>query len=379
MKIALINSDWNNEYRAKFNKMGGVGYYRLWLPKLGLEKITDWDIDFIGTEFTKMIDATSEDTILRSYVDFFNKYDLVILKHFDNPNAGRFIVAASDYTGTPFITDLDDDILSVREDQPASQKGYNKGEIQRVTVGTMLSFSKALFVTNEYLGENIQKMIKTMCGVDLPYYVLPNSNNAEEWAKFKSKKPKGKTVIGWHGSITHNADLEMVLPTLYRILKENKDVYLEFMGGITLDYALEVFKDWDDDCLNRIKILKGTKAWDTFPYQLMKKKWTIGIAPLIDDQFNRSKSNIKWFEYTMKHIPTVASNVEPYRSITDGVTGLLCDTPDDWYNKLTQLIKDTKLQDKLATNAYKEITKKWQYTTRAKDYKKAIKSVLKAK
>jgi glycosyltransferase involved in cell wall biosynthesis len=377
MRIALLNTDSNNKYRQKFNKMGGVGYYRLWLPKIGLEKITDWEIDFIGTEFGKDFNTTNDDTTLRGYVDFFNQYDLVILKHFDNPNAGRFIMAASDYTGVPYITDLDDDVLSVREDQPASKLGYNKGEVQRVTVGTMLSFSKALFVTNDFLGKNIQTMLKDMCKKEVPYFVLPNSNNAEEWAKYKSKKPKGKTVIGWHGSITHNSDLEMVLPVIERIMKEDDSVYLELMGGVTSEYAIKTFKEWDLKLFNRVKLFSGTQAWDKFPYTLMKQKWTIGIAPLIDDQFNRSKSNIKWLEYTMKHIPTVASNVEPYRSITDGVTGLLCDTPDDWYNKLTTLIKDTKLKDKLAKNAYKEVLKKWQYTTRAKDYKKAIDSVLK--
>lgn len=379
MKIALVNTDANNEYRLKTNKMGGVGYYRLWLPKLALESCTDWEIDFIGTEFTDNIDITNDDTILRSYVDFFNQYDLVILKHFDNPNAGRFIMAASDYTGVPYITDLDDDVLSVREDQPASKLGYGKGEVQRVTVGTMLSFSKALIVTNDYLGKNIQTMVKDMCGVEVPYFVIPNYNNLEEWSKFKSKTNKDKTVIGWHGSITHNADLEMVFPVLERIMKEDKSVHLELMGGIKKEYALEVFKNWDLDLLNRLKIIPGTQAWYNFPYHLMKQKWDIGIAPLIDDKFNRSKSHIKWLEYTMKHIPTVASNVEPYRGITEGVTGLLCDTPDDWYTKLKLLIKDKKLRTKLSKNAYKEVSTKWQYQNAGKLYKKAITSVLKLK
>jgi len=379
MKIALLNTDANNEYRKKHNKMGGVGYYRLWLPKLAMETCTDWDIDFIGTEFGNDFDLTNDDTLLLSYIKFFNKYDLVILKHFDNPNAGRFIMAASDYTGVPYITDLDDDVLSVRQDQPASKLGYNKGEVQRTTVGTMLSFSKALFVTNDYLGKNTQDMIKEAFGVEIPYFVIPNYNNLAEWDKFTSKTNKNKTVIGWHGSITHNADLEMVFPTLERIMKEDKTVHLELLGGISSEYAINTFKEWDLKLLNRLKIIPGTPAWQNFPYHLMKQKWDIGIAPLIDDRFNRSKSNIKWLEYTMKRIPTIASNVEPYKSITDGVTGLLCDTPDDWYNNLKKLIKDTKLRARLAKNAYKEVSTKWQYKHAGKLYKNAIESVLKVK
>lgn len=378
-RICFLNSDWNNAYRQKYNKFGGVGYYRMWLPKLGLDKITNWKVDFVGSEFTGMIDATSEDTILKSYVNFFKKYDLVVLKHFDNPNAGRFIVAASDITGVPFVTDLDDDVLSVRENQPAYEKGYKKGGLQNTVVATMLSFSKALFVTNEYLGKKISGEIEKMCGVKLPYYVLNNYNNAEEWAKWKSKQNKGRTVIGWHGSITHNSDLEMVFPILKRILREHPTVKLALMGGITSDYAIEVFKDWDLDLLNRIELKAGTQAWDKFPYKLMKQKWDIGIAPLIDDEFNRCKSHIKWQEYTMKGIPTIASNVEPYRGITGGVTGLLCSTPEEWYEALYHLIHNPKDRKTLADNAMKDIKKNWQYDKGAKEWKKAIESVLKQK
>lgn len=379
MRIAFINSDWNSEYRKKHNKMGGVGYYRMWLPKLAIEETTDWKVDFIGSEFPSMIDATNEDTILKSYVKFFNKYDLVMLKHFDNPNAGRFIVAASDITGVPFISDLDDDILSVREDQPAFKKGYGNGGVQQTVVATMLSFSKGLIVTNKYLGENISNTIKERSGIELPYWVIPNYNNASEWSKYKSRTNKDKIVIGWHGSLTHNADLEMVMPVLRRVSLENPNVYLEFMGGISADYVRELFKDFEISLLDRIKIHSGTKAWHNFPYKLMKLKWDIGIAPLIDDRFNRSKSNIKWLEYSMKSIPTVASNVEPYRSITEGVDGFLCTTQEDWYNALTKLIKSKTLRTKIGKNANKEITKNWQYQKAGKQYKKVIESVLKSK
>lgn len=378
-KICFLNNDWNNAYRKKYNKYGGVGYYRMFLPKLGLEKITDWEVDFVGSDFEKMIDPTNEETILKSYINFFNKYDLVVIKHFDNPNAGRFIVAASDITGVPYVTDLDDDVLSVRKDQPAYTKGYKKGEVQNITVATMLSFSKALFVTNEYLGNKISTEIEKMCGVKLPYYVLNNYNNAEEWAVWKSKQNTNRTVIGWHGSITHNSDLEMVFPVLKRILMEFKDVKLALMGGMTTEYALEIFKDWGSKLLDRIILTPGTQAWDKFPYKLMKQKWDIGIAPLIDDEFNRSKSHIKWLEYTMKGIPTVASNVEPYKGIKQGVTGLLCDTQNDWYDALVHLIKNKQDRKKLADNAMKEVLKNWQYDKGAKEWKKAISSVLKLK
>jgi len=41
-------------------------------------------------------------------------------------------------------------------------------------------------------------------------------------------------------------------------------------------------------------------------------KLDIGIAPLLDDQFNRHKSCIKYYEYAMSGAVTLASHVVPY-------------------------------------------------------------------
>jgi glycosyltransferase involved in cell wall biosynthesis len=377
MRIALIAGDINNDYRVANNKWGGVTYYRLFLPKLGLEEITDWKVDLWGNEFLDEIDATNQETVAQSYVDFFNKYDAVVIKHFDNPNAGRFLAFASDYTGTPIITDLDDNVLKVRDDQPASKKGYSKGDEKLAVVGTMISFSKGLFVTNDFLGKQIQKDVKAACGVDIPYYVLPNTNNLEEWAKYKSKTNKDKVVIGWHGSLTHDADLKSIKKPLERLLKEYPHVHLALLGGVSSDLAIEMFKDWDLEVLNRIELIRGTESWHNFPYHLMKQRWDIGIAPLINDDFNKSKSNIKWLEYAMKKIPCVASDVLPYKTIEHDKTGKLCKTQKDWYESLKELIEDPVKRRKLGSNAFREVKANWQYKDRANEWKEAFEDVLK--
>jgi hypothetical protein len=41
----------------------------------------------------------------------------------------------------------------------------------------------------------------------------------------------------------------------------------------------------------------------------------IGIAPIADNTFNDSKSELKWLEYTALGVPTVASDVGPYKRV----------------------------------------------------------------
>ena len=100
---------------------------------------------------------------------------------------------------------------------------------------------------------------------------------------------------------------------------------------------------------------------------------------MIDDEFNRSKSNIKWLEYSLKGIPTVASNVEPYKCIENDKTGYLCDKPEDWYETLSMLIKSPQKRKNVAESASTEVKNNWDYRGKGKLWKDAFNGVLKSK
>jgi len=80
----------------------------------------------------------------------------------------------------------------------------------------------------------------------------------------------------------------------------------------------------------------------------------IGLAPLKDDVFYRSKTNIKFREYAACHIAGIYSNMDVYSScVKDKETGLLVSNdPDDWYETMVQLIEEPGLREKIKTNAY---------------------------
>jgi len=111
-----------------------------------------------------------------------------------------------------------------------------------------------------------------------------------------------------------------------------------------------------------------TPTFLEYPEHLAHQKWDIGIAPLVDTAFTRCKSHIKWLEYSMYQIPTIASRVYPYfmelegrKTIVDGETGLLCRNAKEWEEKLERLILDEDLRKKLGKQAYQYIKKEWQY------------------
>ena len=86
--------------------------------------------------------------------------------------------------------------------------------------------------------------------------------------------------------------------------------------------------------------------------------WDIGIAPLADTAFNRSKSAIKIFDYAALGLAMLASDVPAYRgSLMDGRGAdggggrLVANTEAAWFRVLCDLINDAALRQRLAEGA----------------------------
>ena len=175
--------------------------------------------------------------------------------------------------------------------------------------------------------------------------------------KLRSPSPVGvpekPVVIGYMGGGSHLPDLEMVKPVVLRLLDDyGPAIGFRFWGvqppaellehpGVTwvplniLDYA-------------------------EFANYLVQQKCDIFIAPLLDNLFNRCKSQIKFLEYSVLGVAGVFSRLEPYKSvITDGENGLLAATLEDWDKCLRKLINSPDLRYKIATNAQETLRRDW--------------------
>jgi glycosyltransferase involved in cell wall biosynthesis len=368
MRIAWISTDANNKKRRDTGQYGGVGHYRVVQP---MRHLKGYEHTFINNR-------------LPDNEDWVKDYDLVITKHATNPAAISRTYSACERYGVPIVTDLDDDVFNIRPDQPSYKMGLAPGGMERANMAAAISMSNAIFVSTNYLKESIAKSLKDIFDLEIPIYVLPNCFYPDEWNKVSKGARQGIT-IGWHGSITHDADIKSVLPALQRIIRKYPFVKVELMGGIHHESLQGLFGELPFEDREHFYVGMGTATWKNFPYHLMKQKWDIGIAPLVDDEFNQSKSHIKWMEMSMKGIPVVASDVKPYNDtygtnklIQQGKTGFLCKTREEWIDTLSKLIEDSKLRDKIASNAKDYILKNWTYEKNIKLWDKAIKSVLKS-
>ncbi len=322
------------------SEMGGVGYYRIVSPAQKLQKL-GYNIDIVsGWDVVNKFNIKKHDNeLIDVYSNILETYDLLWMKHTDNKDAIAAIFSLKDQFKCKVVWDFDDDLFNVRESQPA-YKEYHPGSDRRAIVASAMSYCDAITVSTEYLKKSLSNLLKKVYNVDKDIYVCPNFVNPEEWNKIKYY-PSNSPVIGYYGSTTHNDDFEMIKPIIYRILEKYPRVKFEIMGAFSSTQTIELFRDCPNvDLLKRVKLNGGTKGWKGFPELLLRQKWDIALAPLVDDEFNRSKSNIKWMETAMKSIPCVCSEVEPYKTTIIPGTGFMCNEEEDWFATLSTLIEN---------------------------------------
>lgn len=372
-------SDWSSSpEREKLNSYGGLGYYRT--VKIAQQLEPEYEVTVWNREWKDKSDEFKGNPEM-FYTYIFTNYDIIWLHQTDNDLTFAWLRSMATHFGKKLIIDCDDNFLEVDKGNPARKKqgrGKLSRENKRAMMATNFSFADALTVSTVPLKKKLQKHIRDVHNIDIPVFVIPNCNDVNDW-KYEKVQGKG-VVIGYSGGLSHNDDLDMVLPAIKIIMNKYKDVGFQLMGQMDIDRAKKIFGKWPQKIRNRIILMNATKTQPEYPAYLAEQPWNIGIAPLIDSPFNECKSSIKFFEYSMYKIPVVASRIYPYYKdiygipvIQDEETGLLCDTVEDWVTNLSRLIEDEELRKKLGENAYKHIVENWQY----KNWKKHIISVVK--
>lgn len=228
------------------------------------------------------------------------------------------------------------------------------------------SFKSADMVTctTPYLADNLKKINKNTI-------VLPNLIDFNFWPQVELIKKEVR--IGWQGGASHYEDLWIVKDTIKEILRKHANVKFVFMGDPRF-YGL--FKDIPAD---RVECYNWCKM-DVYPYKLACANIDIGLCPLVDNEFNKNKSAIKYFEYSMCKSATIASDMLPYSPcITHGKDGLLVKGEDSqaWFDAIEKLVLDKTARQTLGENAYENIRENYNADKGAHLWLNAFESLMK--
>lgn len=280
----------------------GCGYYRMQLPALGL--------------LAQGMHVESSPYI----PDDVDRFALIVGQRVVKSDTSQHWqrLAAE---GRRLIYELDDDVWSLGEDNSAREFYAKPGVLDLVAEN--VACASAVTCSTEPLAAVLRRFNPNV-------HVIPNYIDAALLHMQRPRRPR--VTIGWAGSPTHSRDVQAASRALRKLLASRRLVDLHVIGT---DYRAQLgrcdarFSHWARHVPDYYRLLD----------------FDIGLAPLQDTEFNRSKSPIKALEYAALGIPVVASNVGPYAEfVQHGVTGFLCDTEADWARYLRLLVGDPQLR-----------------------------------
>ena len=96
--------------------------------------------------------------------------------------------------------------------------------------------------------------------------------------------------------------------------------------------------------------------------------------PLADDEWSKGKCGLKGLQYMGLAIPTIMSPVGVNTAIIqDGVNGFLAETEDEWVTKLSLLIDNKELRQKLGSAGRETVVKYYSVEANKQKYLKLFK------
>lgn len=206
--------------------------------------------------------------------------DVVYMQRPSSPNNVRILEIAMMNKKKVWV-DYDDYLLGVPPWNPAYNTYANPGVQDNIKL--LLKHSDVITVSTKFLKLKLSEFNEKI-------HVVPNAFD-DTVLKFKDDNTT-LPIITWRGSQSHDKDLAQFTPALVSIARENLAWNFVFMGE-PFWKTVEEIKSVNQKCA-----VVPTKDPIFYFKAFQSMKPAIHIVPLLDDDFNRSKSNIAWIEAT---------------------------------------------------------------------------------
>jgi len=270
---------------------------------------------------------------LKENIQFFKilpQYDILFLqrKRFNQPRLGLLRKRAK-----RIIYDFDDSVMyrNSKAKDPISST-------RRRRFVQMIKNSDFVIAGNEFLKSEVLSFNPKV-------EVIPTAIDQERYHLKTYPAQQERVTLGWigdHGSIHY---LEKMRPIFERI--GERYPYVE----------LKIVCDTFFDC-DRMKVIK--KNWSSEEEVADLQGFDIGLMPLIDDPWSQGKCGLKIIQYQGVGIPVVCTPVGVNRDLVeDGVNGFYAMTPKEWEEKLSLLIENSQLRERMGREGRKRILKNY--------------------
>ncbi len=291
------------------------GYYRIRLP---FEELRKHGHDVVHARTTN---------------EFDDSWPVMVAQRFGYP--GFEIEWLKLFRKHAMVWETDDDLWSVDPVNKRAAQHFTPDVLKGIEF--CVRTARLVTVTNDHLAERMSRFNPNVA-------VIPNMIDAA--LPTMQRVRRERVTVGWAGGDSHRRDLSRIAGPLHRIMRTTDaavhTIGQDFTDTLRLPADRHRHTGWES------KLIKYYASVD----------FDIGLAPIEDTLFTRSKSYIKALEYGALGIPVIASDVGPYREyVEDGVTGFLVRKESEWIDRLQLLIGDAELREQMGAAARQKARK----------------------
>lgn len=199
---------------------------------------------------------------------------------------------------------------------------------------------------NQFLADYARKFNKNIV-------LIPTTIDTENYHIGPSEYYPQKIVVGWTGSHTTMHYLNTLVPVFEEL-------------NTTFEYTIRIISNerpsFDLPNLEFVKWRKETEIEDL-------KSFSIGIMPLVKDQWSEGKCGFKGLQYMSLGIPTIMSPVGVNTEIINpGINGILATSHEEWRQALEKLIKNAEARKHLGEKGKDTVLKRYSLLSQKKQY-----------
>lgn len=285
------------------------GYYRIRLP---FDELRKHDIEAVHARHTEAFD---------------DSWPVMVAQRLGFP--GIEMTWLKLFRKHAMVWETDDDLWSIDSPNKRAARIFTPEFLKGLEF--CVRTARLVTVTNDHLAERMSRFNPNVA-------VVPNMIDGALPKMQRARRDK--VTIGWAGGDSHTRDLAKIIVPLHRVLRST-DAVVHTIGqdfSKTLRFPADRHRHsgWEQ---------KLIKYYSTIDFD-------IGLAPLEDTTFTRSKSYIKALEYGALGIPVIASDVGPYREyVEDGGTGFLVRSESEWIDRIRLLVDDPELRESMGAAA----------------------------
>jgi glycosyltransferase involved in cell wall biosynthesis len=259
-------------------------------------------------------------------------YDVVYLQYEALPYLPFWLETPLFRSGAGVVVDFDDAVNLTYEDHPNPVLR----RLLRAKIPSVTRASCQVTAANRHMADWATRYNPNVT-------MLPNSVDLTRYPAEGGRSGvdgTGVPVIGWIGTPVTAKYLQLVEEPL-RTLRNRFAFKLRVIGAP--DFRME-------------GVDVEAVPWSESTEVTLLQQCDIGVMPLSDDPWSRGKSALKLIQYMSAGIAAVASPVGTNADVLrDGHNGFLAATGDEWVRKLSLLLDNAELRQRLALNGRRTV------------------------